>query len=269
VSDRDLLTNAFETARRAAIAGGAVVRRYFGRQISAIEKRGSDLVTEVDLAAEETIVALLRAAHPEFGVLSEERGASDIGSAYTWVVDPLDGTNNFVADIPQVGVSIALLRGDEALIGVVYQPIVETLWWAQRGTGAYRDGEVIHAPHAVEPRRAVVAWVQGYPVPTETATRYHHALQGRVKRLLTNWAPALDWCLLAEGRIDALVSLDSEREDQAAGLLIAREAGAIVTDLSGRPITSETTRVLASGDARLHEALRIILDGVSLHDRQI
>src|SRR5581483_4845232 len=105
MSERDILADALETARRAAIAGGAVVRRYFGRRVKAIEKRGSDLVTEVDLAAEETIVALLRAAHPEFGVLSEEGGASDADSPYTWVVDPLDGTNNFVAGIPQVGVS--------------------------------------------------------------------------------------------------------------------------------------------------------------------
>ncbi len=261
MSDRDLLASAFETARRAAIAGGAVVRRYYGRQISAIEKRGSDLVTEVDLAAEETIVALLRAAHPEFGVVSEEAGAREAGSPYTWAVDPLDGTNNFVSGIPQVGVSIALLRGDETLIGVVYQPITETLWWARRGGGAWRDGEAIKAIHAVEPRRAVVAWVQGYPVPIETAAPFQRVLQGRIKRLLTNWAPALDWCLLADGRIDALISLDSEREDQLAGTLIAREAGALVTDLSGKTYTPRTTRILASGDAGLHTMLRQILDG--------
>ncbi len=264
MGNRDGLERALETGRRAAIAGGAVVRRYFGRRVSAIEKRGSDLLTEVDLAAEETIVGLLRAAHPEFGVVSEEAGARESGSPYTWVVDPLDGTNNFVSGIPQVGVSIALLRGDEALIGVVYQPMTETLWWARRGGGAWRDGEAITATHAVEPRRAVVAWVQGYPVPIETAARYQRALQGRVKRLLTNWAPALDWCLLADGRLDALISLDSEWEDQLAGTLIAREAGVLVTDLSGRAYTPRTTRILACGDADLHATLRQTLEGVGL-----
>lgn len=256
------LTTALNTARRAARAGGAVVRGYFGRTLTTQEKRGADLLTEADLAAEETILAVLQAAHPAFGVVSEERGAVAGDGAYTWLVDPLDGTNNFVAGIPQVGVSIALLRDDEALLGVVYQPLVDVLWEARRGGGARRNGVPIRATPS-EGSRTVVAWVQGYPVGEAEAAAFQGALRGRVKRVLTNWAPALDWCLLAEGRIAAVLSLDSEREDQIAGTLIAQEAGALVTDFAGQPYTPRATRLLAAGDRATHTALRRLLGGAS------
>ena len=258
-SDRDLLTDTLRTATRAACAGGAIVRRDFDRRVRVQEKRGADLLTEVDLAAEEVILAVLRAAHPEFGVVSEESGVTSAGSPYTWIVDPLDGTNNFVVGIPYVGVSIGLMRGDEALLGVIYQPLIDCLWDARRGAGTRRNGEPMAVNGSADIRRAVIAWVQGYPVTAEQSARYQHALHGHVKRVLTNWAPALDWCLLAEGRIDALISLDSEREDQVAGTLIAQEAGVLVTDLDGGPFTPETTRILAARDSALHDALREIL----------
>lgn len=256
------LAAALATACRAARAGGAVARGSFGRALAAREKRGDDLLTEADLAAEATILVVLRAAHPEFGIVSEERGAVGGGEGYTWLVDPLDGTNNFVCGIPQFGVSIALLQGEEAVLGAIYQPMTDVLWEARRGAGARRDGAPIRAATRVDPRRAVVAAVQGYPVGDEVAAAVGGALRGQVKRVLTNWAPALDWCLLAEGRIAALVSLDSEHEDQVAGTLIAREAGALVTDLAGGPHTPAHGRILAAGRPAVHAHLRPLLAGV-------
>ncbi len=156
---RDELT----TATYAARAGGAIIRSLFGQDLAAREKRGADLVTEADQAAEATILAVLRAAHPDFGIISEECGALPGTAGYTWVVDPLDGTNNVVAGIPQVGVSIALLPSEEAVLDVTYQPMADVLWQARRGEGARRNGH----PIAVATRqddlgRATVAYVHGY-----------------------------------------------------------------------------------------------------------
>src|SRR5439155_2134968 len=99
----------------------------------------------------------LRAATPGIAVVSEESGGEVTEHGLSWLVDPLDGTNNFVVDVPQIGVSIALMEQGSPLIGVVYHPITETLWEAVRDGGARRIGGAIAARHAVEPRRAVVA----------------------------------------------------------------------------------------------------------------
>lgn len=251
------------TACRAAQAGGAILRSYFGRSLTVREKQGADIVTEADLAAEETIIAILRAAHPDFGIFSEEQGLTGGENEYRWVVDPLDGTNNFVLGIPQFGVSIALTHQQETLLGVVYQPMTATLWRAYRGQGAWRNDRQFTTSNSNDTlRNAVVAYVQGYQASAELSRTIQNALHGRVKRLLTNWAPALDWCLLAEGAISALLSLDSEREDQLAGTCIAREAGVLVTDFTGADYTYEMSRLLAAGDKEVHAELLQVLGGV-------
>ncbi len=151
------------TAIYAARAGGAIIRSLFGQDLAAREKRGADLVTEADQAAEATILAVLRAAYPDVGIISEECGSLPGTAGDTWVVDPLDGTNNFVAGIPQVGVTIALVRGKEAVLGVVYQPMADVLWQARRGEGARRNGRPIAAAMRQDDlTRATVAYVQGY-----------------------------------------------------------------------------------------------------------
>jgi myo-inositol-1(or 4)-monophosphatase len=257
------MQEAMITACRAARAGGAILRNYFGRPLAIQEKQGADIVTEADLAAEETICAVLRASHPDFGIFSEEQGLAEGEAEYLWVVDPLDGTNNFVVGIPQFGVSIALLYKQETVLGVVYHPMTDVLWRASRGGGAWRNDVALSvAPPPSDLRHAVIASIQGYLALDALSNAIRGVLQGRVKRVLTNWAPALDWCLLAEGSIAALVSLDSEREDQLAGTCIAQEAGALVTDFLGSPYASPMTRLLAAGHPALHAALVPLLANV-------
>ncbi len=256
----DMLT----TARRAALAGGAILRSYFGRELEAREKRGDDLVTEADLAAEETILAILGSASPGFGLYSEERGEVRAESEYVWVVDPLDGTNNFVLGMPQFGVSVSLLRAGEPVLGVVYHPVADRLWEAASGGGALCNGVPVSPTSRVELRRATVAYVQGYPVGRDRGEAVQRPLRDTAKRVLTSWAPALDWCLLAEGKVAAVVSMESEREDLLAGALIAREAGALLTDFRGEPYTSGMAHVLGSTDPGTQgELLRLLASFVA------
>lgn len=174
------------------------------------------MVTEADLAAEETICTLLRARHPDFGIFSEEQGPETRETEYTWIVDPLDGTNNFVIGIPQFSVFIALTHRQETLLGVVYQPLTDTLWRAVRGQGAWCNDTPLTTNALADLPPAVFAFIQGYQASVDLARSILQLLQGHAKRVVTNWAPSLDWCLLAQGRLAAVVSLDSEREDQLA-----------------------------------------------------
>ncbi len=137
------MQEAMIAACRAARAGGAILRSYFGRPLAIQEKQGADIVTEADLAAEETICAVLRASHPDFGIFSEEQGLVEGEAEYLWIVDPLDGTNNFVVGIPQFGVSVALTHKQETVLGVVYHPVTDVLWRASRGRGAWRNDVVL------------------------------------------------------------------------------------------------------------------------------
>lgn len=259
------MQEAMIAACRAARAGGAILRSYFGRPLAIQEKQGADIVTEADLAAEETICAVLRTSHPDFGIFSEEQGLAEGEAEYLWMVDPLDGTTNFVVGIPQFGVSIALVHKQETVLGVVYHPMTDVLWRASRGRGAWRNDTVLSvATTTSDLRRAVIATIQGYLAQEDLSNAIRGVLRDHVKRVLTNWAPALDWCLLAEGSIAALVSLDSEREDQLAGTCIAQEAGVLVTDLLGSPYASQMTRLLAAGHPALHAALvQLLADVIS------
>ncbi len=247
-------------ACRAAYAGGAILRHYFSRELAIQEKAGTDFLTEADLAAEETILAILPRADAKIGVISEEYGSSHTDAAYTWVIDPLDGTHNFVTGIPHFAISIALRHKDTVELGVVYQPIADILWHAQRGEGAYRNEFALVGQPPARPY-TTVAYIQGHAAP-KAATSVLPAIQKSFGRVFTNWTPALDWCLLADGRLDALISMDSEQEDQLAGMFIAQEAGRNVTDFQGEAYIPGMSRLIASQDPKIHARLQQLLAAV-------
>lgn len=258
----------------AAGEGGQIVRRSFGTA-SIQAKAEYDLVTEADLASERRILEILREAYPDFNVYAEESGSSASGgsgraatsasggrgSEYTWLVDPLDGTHNFSIGFPYFGVSIALLKGEEAILGVIYNPVLDDLHTAERGREALANGQPLKvAPSDGHLDRANVAWGQGHRLARELprAQELQQRIESQAKRLLRPpeaEAPSLDWCLLARGAIQAVLSYDSEIEDREAGALIAQEAGCIVTDFRGGPCDSSTRRILAASSPSIHRAL--------------
>jgi myo-inositol-1(or 4)-monophosphatase len=242
-------------AREAAIQGGEEIRRYYATGLAVTVKRGDDLVTEADLASERRIATVLRSAEPGFGLVSEEVEQHDADAEFVWLIDPLDGTNNFAIDFPYVGVAVTLLRQGTPVVAVVHNPLLGTTWTAIAGGGARRDGAPIQVGASRSPERAVVAYVQGYSSDHTTTARTLGVLSGRVKRVLSNWAPALDWCLLAHGGIDAVISLDSEAEDQLGGALIAREAGALLVDLAGHDAAPSAPRLLAAASPAMRDYL--------------
>ncbi len=231
-----------------------MLRAQFCKPFRARSKIGADFVTDADLAAEAAVLSILEAASPHTAVLSEERGPKTGTDGRTWVVDPLDGTYNFALGIPQFGVSIALLDGAEPILGVIYNPISGVLWAARRDRGARRNRRRVGLGAPERPPDALLL-VCGYSVPSKLAEAARRSVANATGLVLTNWAPSLDWCLVAEGRAAALVSIDSEAIDQLAGWLIATESGVTVTDFDGGPAGARGTRLVASRNPELHRRL--------------
>lgn len=221
---------------KAAQAGGKVLREYFGRTLKPVEKSTLwDFQTEADLKSEKSILAILKKEFPKYNIHSEEEGKFNNSSEYTLVIDPLDGTNNFVLGIPNFSVSIALFHKNEAIIGVVYQPILNQTYYAIKGKGAFLNGKKIKVNNITNSKKITIAYGCGYKTKRDYLAKIMHTLlNSDHKRILLNWSPAYEYCLLACGRIELVVSDGLELYDYGAGKLIAKEAGAHVVDFTGK-----------------------------------
>ncbi|MEV6276489.1 inositol monophosphatase family protein [Nocardia sp. NPDC051832] len=232
---------AVDVAITAAEEAGEAIRAGLGGAL-AIRAKGSagDLVTDLDLRAEDIILGHLRRAFPGHRILAEEAGLlAGADDAWCWVVDPLDGTNNIAIGLPVCTVGIALCHYGTPVVGVVHEPLTGHTWSAVRGGGASGpDGRLWQPPSARSAAAPVLAWLQGYPVgradPIARAMRL--TLEANSRRLIQLWSPLLCWIMLARGDIDGFVGYRAGVVDLPAGSLIARESGVELTDFGGAPL---------------------------------
>ncbi|HEV7702589.1 MAG TPA: inositol monophosphatase [Candidatus Paceibacterota bacterium] len=226
---------------KAAHAGGKVLRRYFGQALQ-IEKKSmlSDVRTKADLESERAILKILKSKLPKYNIHSEEEGETNKNSDYTLVIDPLDGTNNFVLGIANFSISIALFYKNKAVIGVIYQPILNQTYYAEKYKGAFLNGKRIKVSKATHRKNMTVAYSCGYKTKYNRISNIRENLiKFGYKRTLFNWSPANDYCLLAGGKIEAVVTdPGTEIYDFGAGKLIAVEAGACLTDQKAKKESS-------------------------------
>lgn len=244
----------------AARAAGEVIRHHFGAPPDPDYKGRFDPVTAVDRAAEEVILDILRAHRPDDAILAEESGGAATAGRH-WIVDPLDGTVNFVHSIPHVSVSIALYDGDTGVAAVVYDPLRDELFSAASGAGARLDGHLISVSNVDELERSVVA--TGFPydhdVRAEELSIVVREVLRRVNGLRRYGSAALDLAWVAAGRYDAYWELGIAPWDGAAGHLLVREAGGRVTDPFGRDSTPSMGLVVSS-NGHVHDELREIIE---------
>lgn len=246
-------------AERAARAAGALLRDGATRARTTIDTKstGTDMVTEMDRASEALITDALLGARPDDGILGEE-GADEPGtSGVRWIVDPLDGTTNYLYGFPGFNVSIGAEVDGRAAVGVVYDVVRDELFHAVRGGGAYRDGVAIHASAATELGHALVG--TGFSYEPDRRRRQAEVLVHvlpAVRDLRRQGAAALDLCSVACGRLDAYYERGLAPWDLAAGGLIAAEAGAVVTDFAGAAPRAGAVLAAAPG---LAEALQALL----------
>ena len=243
-----------ELAERAARAAGGVLMTYYGRAPEGLASKTSatDPVTDADREAERVIRELLSAERPDDGLVGEE-GSRIVGDhGRRWIVDPLDGTVNFLYGLRAWGVSIALEDEDGLAVGVVFNPVSGECFAAERGRGATMSGRPIHVTDCRTLERAMVSTGFSY----ESERRAEQAallteLLPRIRDLRRAGAAALDLAYVAAGRVDAFYERGLKRWDEAAGLLLVHEAGGVTADLNGDP-----HGVVAAGTSELLEELR-------------
>ena len=253
-----------ELAKQAAIAGGDILTRYFKGGLPQARQKDPaktyDLVSQADLESEETIVRLIRDAFPDHEILAEEgqRGATD--AEHLWVVDPLDGTTNFLHQIPHYAVSIAYYRNGQAICGVVYNPSRNDWYEAVQGQGARYQGEPIHVAKNSRLDESLVGigfyYDRGAMMQaTLDATRelFEQQIHG-IRRFGT---ASLDLAQVATGAIGAYFEYELSPWDFAAGRLLVEEAGGKVTDCRGDGLQLKKGGVLAS-NTLLHPAVLAI-----------
>jgi myo-inositol-1(or 4)-monophosphatase len=252
------------TAIEAALIAGRIQRQYFRTNLT-IEKKGPiDLVTAADLEVEAHFRRVVAERFPSHVVLGEEAagGGVDRASRHRWIIDPVDGTTNFAHGLALFCVSIALEVDGQIELGVVYDPMADELFTAERGMGARLNGHRIQVSSCTDVLDALLCTGFPYSVREQPADQMGvftaFLRQARAVRRLGS--AALDLCYVGAGRFDGFWELQLNPWDFAAGVLIVAEAGGVVTDYTGAPIQLASSQIVASNQ-RLHPAMLQILAG--------
>lgn len=250
-----------QLAVRAARQAGKILNEHYG-QLTHISKKGKiDLVTAADIASEKTILSIIRQAHPEHTIISEESGTETGDTRQQWIIDPLDGTTNYVHNLPVFAVSIAHATNLKIDAGVVYNPISGDMFYAQLGGGATLNGKSIHVSNTREIENSLL--VTGFPYNLherckDLIRRFKDCLtasQG-IRRL---GSAALDLCYVACGRFDGFWEEGLNPWDTAAGGLIVKEAGGLITDFDGQAYQICRPEILAT-NGKIHAQMLDLLN---------
>ncbi len=255
-------------ALEAAEVAGDLLLDYTARGVRQRKKSGKELVSEADLAAQSLIVDRIRAAFPADTVIAEESGGGSgpHDASRRWFVDPLDGTTNFLKSQPRWGTSIAFYDGRNAAAGVVTCPPRHDTYHAATNHGAFLNGEPIRCSGLEEPGDAVISSGFPYDFTGKTNLEEWMAITPRVLSVRSLGAAAIDLCDVASGRSDAFWEQRLGLWDTAAGIIIAAEAGALVTDMDGNLLREPSHNVVAANPVLHAKVLSILRSACSKNE---
>ena len=244
------------TAVSAAKEAGIIFKKYFGKPKKVSLKNGDprNLVTEIDRALEKLIKAKLHQAFPKHDIIGEETGLSRFHNknSFQWFVDPVDGTTNYIQGLPFCCISIALWDEKGPLVGVVYNPILNLLFTASRGQGAYLNNKKIKVSKETRPIHAYGGF--GWGRDREKAAKNFPVLIKFMNKIRTIGSSTLELCFVALGVYDFHIQTHFSIWDFAAAVLVITEAGGKVTDWKGNPVSKQTVNIVAC-NPKLHQKL--------------
>lgn len=245
--DREL-----EIAKKAAVEAGKVLMKHYGK-VSADRKKDGSLITVADTESENLVKGILSEAFPDYSFLGEETGIVKKASEYIWLVDPLDGTTNYSMKNPFFNVSIGLVKGNEPVIGVVFSPVQNELFYAAKGRGAFMNGKRINVSANGDLKKSSIGFchARGEKDVIEKITKIFHTFKGTINTFRQLGAAALELAYVGAGRLDAFVHIDINPWDVVAGVVIVREAGGKVTDFSNEDYVMDS-KELAATNGKLH-----------------
>jgi len=245
-----------DVAIKAAKEAGKILKERFHGSNPVTLKEDRSFLTESDTLSEKTIISIIKEDFPDHSINAEESGFSDQKSDYIWLIDPLDGTTNYATGLPFFAVSIALLEKDVLKIGVVYDPIHNYLYTAEKDKGAYLNGQKMYVSKQEDPSKAMV----GYARPSANKGEFVRVFSKvetvtRTPKILGSMA--LQLSLVASGVLDATILIRPNPWDAAAGVLLVEESGGLVTDFYRSSWFQESENVLASNGKVHNEILEI------------
>jgi myo-inositol-1(or 4)-monophosphatase len=257
-----MTTPEFQVAEDAARLGGAIVARYFREGVTMRSKDVGNLVSDADVEAERAIIAEIRRAFPGHSVLAEEEHSGDAaGAEHLWVIDPLDGTNNFAHKIPHIAVSIAYYHKGVPTCGIVYNPLDETWYTTIRGQGARHNGKLVHVGEEDRLEDIVVGTGFGYDrgaLMEATLASIADLSRRGIHGVRRFGAAALDLCWVGTGIFGAFYEYTLQPWDFAAGRLFVEEAGGRVTTCQNKSLPMAPSSILAT-NGLVHEAMHDVL----------
>lgn len=231
---------------KAVKEAGRVLEKNFGRTIRVYLKKDRSLVSKIDVGIERTIVKLIKKNFPLHNILSEE-GGGRLGKGYNWIIDPLDGTTNYISRVPFFSTSISLFFNKTPVLAVVFNPLNKELYFAQRGKGSYLNGERIRIGRERILSESTITFGKGRP--KENLIKLHKILRktiGQYRTFRVLGCTSLELCYVASGRLNGHINIGSRFWDYAAGALIVKEAGGQVTDFKGNEWRIESKNIVAS-----------------------
>lgn len=263
----EIIRTAKELAIRAVKKAGQAVKENFDKLNQIHEKdQYGDVVTAVDYVAENIILSEITKLFPDHQIVSEEFGNNRKSSDWLWMIDPLDGTNNYAINLPIFSSSITLMYRSEPVLGVIYEPMVDRIYVSSKQEGAFCNHTRIHVKKRDDILKGTIAWIQGHHVQNHgEAVRLRQYIDQHFKRMIRLWAPTLQWCMLAKGDIDGIVLYNSEGEDLYSGILMVQEAGGIVIDFEGRPFheMNDEPYLIACHPEHKDYFLKVVKDGLA------
>jgi len=259
--DEDEVQGFLEQAITAAKMAGALQKERLWGELAISFKGEVDLVTEVDRRCEELIVACLKGAFPEHSFLAEENSYQSGSLPFRWIVDPLDGTTNYAHGFPWFCVSIALEHDGKVLLGVIYHCMMDELFTAVRGGGAFLNGKRIHVSNREPLRKSLLATGFPYDRTRDNENNFDNFVNFQLasRAVRRAGAAALDLAYVAAGRLDGYWECKLKPWDVAAGSLLVVEAGGEVTNHAGLPFSVYDHRILAS-DGPIHQEMLEVLN---------
>ncbi len=250
------------TAMKAAQEAGDILLSNFRKNIAIRSKTTSqNLVTKVDIAAEKKIVSIIKRNFPTHSFLTEEKTTKEIESDYIWIIDPIDGTNNYAHGLPHCSVSIALYKNNQPVLGVVYDPFRNELFFAQKNKGAFLNGKRIFVSKAKTLDKSLLVtgfYYERNQLMTRTLGHMEIFFKKNVHGIRRLGSAALDLCYVACGRFDGYWELKLSPWDFAAGALIVQESGGRVTSSKGNSYGLNMPDILASNN-KIHDAMLTVV----------
>ena len=255
--------SALDIAQEAALRAGQILVERFQGEKKITQKGRGNIVTDIDMLVEKETISLLQREFPDFGILGEETAGVRADEGYVWIIDPLDGTRNYASGVPFFSLVIALAHDGDVILGINYDPIRQEMFLAQKGKGAFLNGEPITPSQKSTVQECILGFDLGYNNERAlNALKLLQSLWPGMQTIRVMGSAALGISYAAAGRIDLYFHHQLEPWDIAAGILLVKEAGGVITNRHGAPISPYGDGLIAC-NAVLHAEFLRLTEGLA------